>query len=175
MAHVTLFNFPASAMFGDNDAQLVAGDVAAAHEVPAVGRPCLAYDDTEEEAALTAEHTMPGQYAGGTLKATIEVYMKSDATNDIAFDVFVEAKTPGTDTLDLEAAASWDIANSGTITVGSTTAGDPLTMTITLTNKDSVAALDLVRFGLRRDTDSADDDASGDACVTNLEIWEDTA
>jgi len=35
MAHVTLITFPASAMFGDNDAQLVAGDAAAVHDVPA--------------------------------------------------------------------------------------------------------------------------------------------
>lgn len=162
-------------MFGDNDAQLVAGDVAAAHETPAKGRPCLAFDDTEEEAAITGEYSMPGQFAGGTLKATIEVYMKSDNTNDIAYDVFVEAKTPDTDTIDLEADESWDTANAGTISLAGSTAGDPLTIEITLTNKDSVAAGDLVRFGIRRDTDSGDDDASGDACVTALEIWEDTA
>jgi len=175
MAHVTLITFPASAMFGDNDAQLVAGDAAAVHDVPAKGRPTLIFDDTDEEAAITAEIEMPGQYASGTLKATAHFFMASDNTNDIALDVFVEAKTPNTDTLDLETAESWDTANSGTVGLSGTTAGDPLTVVITLTNKDSVAAGDLVRFGIRRDTDSANDDATGDLYLTALEIWEDTA
>jgi len=173
MAHTTLLNFPANAMFGDNDAQLVAGDNPAVHDV-FEGRPCLALDDTDEAAALTPEVAMPGQYAGGTLKATIHFFTASDNTNDLAMDVFVEAKTPHSDTLDMKSATGWDSANSGTVSVSGSTAGDPLTLTITLTNKDSVAASDLVRFGFRRDCDSGNDDISGDVYVAALEIWEDT-
>lgn len=173
MAHVTLLNIPASAMVGDQDAQLVGGDAAAMHGSK-VGRPLLVFDDTDEAAALTGEYEMPGQYAGGTLMATVHYFTASDNTNDIAWDVFVEAKTTGTDTLDMETASSWDTANSGTASVGGTTAGDPLSLDITLANKDSVAAGDLVRFGLRRDTDSGDDDIVGDVYVSTLEIWEST-
>ena len=172
MAHVTLLNIPASAFIPDQNAQLVAGDVGASW-VSHKDRPALSFDDTAEEAAVCPEYAMPGQYAGGTLKATLFLYMATDATNDIAFDVFVEAVT-ALDTLDLEAAVSWDTANAGTASVGGTTAGDLVAITITLANKDSVAAGDLVRFGVRRDTDSANDDASGDAYLSSVEIWEDT-
>jgi len=168
----TLLNFPASALLGDNDAQLVAGDVGAVH-ASKKGRPVLAFDDMDEAAALAPEVEMPSQYSGSGLKAVVHFFMASDATNDIALDVFVEAKTPDSDTLDLEAATGWDSANSGTKSLSGTTAGDPLTLEITLTNADSVAAGDLVRFGVRRDTDSGDDDASGDLYITAIEIEDD--
>ncbi len=167
----TLFNFPAASMIPDDDAQLVAGDVAAQFTVHK-GRLVLAFDDTEEKAAVTPEVAMPQAYAAGALTAICHFYMASDVTNDISLDVFVEAKTPNSDTLDLEAATDWDTANSGTVSLGSTTAGDPLTVSITLTNKDSVAAGDLVRFGIRRDTDSGDDDAVGDLFLAAIEIQE---
>lgn len=165
----TLLNFPASSMIGDQDAQLVAGDAAALH-ANKVGRPVLVFDDTDEAAAVTPEVEMPSQYTGSGLKAVVHFFMASDAANDIALDVGVEAKTPNADTLDLEAASSWDTLNSGTKSLAGTTAGDPLTLEITLTNAGSVAAGDLVRFGVRRDTDSGNDDASGDLYITAIEI-----
>ena len=173
MAHVTLLELAANAFIGDNDAQLVGGD-AAAVPVNHKGRPAFAFDDTDEAAIVSAEVTMPGQYAAGTLKATIHFATASDSTNDLAIDAYVEAKTPDTDTLDMEAATGWDSANSGTVSVSGSTAGDPRILTITLTNKDSVAASDLVRFGFRRDCDSGDDDISGDVLIYAVEIWEDT-
>ena len=173
MAHVTLLNFPANALVGDNDENLVAGDGAATFSNHN-GRPCLAFDATAEEAVLTPEVAMPGQYAGGTLMATAFFAMDSDATNHIVLDVGVEATTPNADTIDMETADSWDTINAGTMSVGGTTAGDPLSLAVTLTNKDSVAAGDLVRFGIRRDCDSGNDDASGDLYLYALEIWEST-
>ena len=174
MAHVTLLVLAANTFVGDNDAQLVGGD-AAAVPVNHKGRPAWAFDDTDEAAIVSAEVTMPGQYAAGTLKATILFATADDNTNDVAFDVFVEAVTPDDDELDMEAATSWDTANSGTESVnGAAAVGDLFELTITLTNKDSVAASDLVRFGVRRDCDSGNDDISGDVFIYAVEIWEDT-
>jgi len=174
MAHVTLLNFPASALIGDNDAQLVAGDAAAPH-ASKLGRPVLAFDDTAEEAALTPCVAVPSQYAGGTLKATLFLFAASDTSNGCVFDVGVEAVTPDADTLDLEAAASWDTLNSsGDVDLSGTTAGDLVAATVTLANKDSIAAGDLARFGVRRDTDHANDDAVGDVYLAALEVWEET-
>lgn len=164
---------PASSFVPDSNAQLVAGDGAAAFKAH-LGRPVLAMDDTDEEAATSVGFQMPATYTGsGTLKADVWYYMASDATNDVAIDVFVEAVTHG-DTLDLEAASGWDSANSGTASVSGTTAGDPRKLTITLANKDSVAAGDLVRIGIRRDCDSANDDASGDLYFAGMTIREET-
>ena len=114
---------PATAFIPDSNAQLVAGDAAAVF-VSHVGRPSLAFDDTAEEAATSVSFEWPVAYTGsGTVKADVYVYMASDATNDIAVDVFVEAVT-ALDTLDLEATDSFDTANAGTASVGGTTAGD---------------------------------------------------
>lgn len=173
MAHTTILPFTANAMIGDNDAQLVAGDLSAIHSI-FNGRPVLLFDATDEEAALTPEVPMPAHYAGGVLSMDIHFFTIADNTNDLAMDAYVEAKTPNVDTLDMETADSWDTANSGTMSVSGTTAGDPQRLSITLTNKDGVVAGDLVRFGIRRDTDSGNDDIVGDVVVMAIEIWETT-
>ena len=173
MAHTSLLSISASAFVGDVDANLIAGDGAATPEVHN-GRPAMAFDDTSEEAMLSAEFIMPGQYAAGTLTVDILFAMASDNTNDIALDVSVEAKTPGTDTLDMTSADSWDTKNAGTVSLSGSTAGDPLKLSVTLTNKDSVAAGDVVRIGIRRDCDSANDDATGDLYIYSVDIWETT-
>ena len=170
MVAKTLFKYSSGMLVGDADAQLVAGDLAAYFD-DHKGRVSMVFEDTNEMAATTPELQLT-DYDGGTVVADIDFYMASDATNDIAIDVFVESKTVNSDTLDLEAATSWDTANSGTLTVGSTTAGDPLRLTITLANKDSMANLDLIRFGVRRDTDSANDDATGNLYISSLTIRE---
>ena len=173
MAHTTLISLTPNVFIGDNDAQLVGGD-GPAIPVNHVGRPAIAFDDTDEQAMVSAEIPMPANYAGGTLNIDIHFAMGSDNANDIALDAFVEAKTPNSDTLDMTSATSWDSANSGTVSLAGTTAGDPLMLSIALANKDSVAVGDLVRFGIRRDTDSGDDDASGNLFIYSVEIWETT-
>jgi hypothetical protein len=171
MADTTRLLLPASMFFGDNDAQLVAGDLPArktSHNSSTV----LVFDDTDEEAAITPWLFMPSQYAAGTLKLKIGLYTSSDATNDIYMDGFIEATTPDADTLDLEASTSWDSANTGNISLSGSTAGDPLTLTITLTNKDSIAAGDKFRIGIRADVDHASHDIVGDFFVTGCEFIE---
>lgn len=165
---------PATFFSPDSDAQLVVGDnpfVFKVHE----GRAVMQFDDTDEAAGVSGEFTWPDAYTGtGTLKGDILYYTASDNTNDAAFDLFVEAKTPNSDTLDMEATDSWDTANSGTASVSGSTAGDPRTMTITLSNKDSVASGDSVRIGIRRDCDSANDDIVGNVFVAWVRIYEET-
>lgn len=177
MAHTTLILLDANAFTGDEDAQLVGGD-AAAIPVRHKGRPAWAFDDTDEAAIISAEMPMPADYAGGTLTATIYWATASDNINDVRWDVYVEAKTPNADTLDMEAATGWDTVNSASDSAnGAATAGDPLSADVTLTNKDGVAIGDLVRFGIRRDTDYAagdGDDISGDVFIYAIEIWETT-
>jgi len=172
ITHQTLLNFSYNDMHGDEDAQLVAGDIASTTYTHK-GRKVWSFDDTVEQALLTDPKVMPAGIDGfsGTLHATLFLYMGSDNTNDIAMDAFVEAVTPDADTLDLETATGWDSVNAGTISLAGTTAGDLVTMDITLTNADNVAVGDLVRFGIRRDCDSANDDASGDVNLIAFEVW----
>lgn len=169
----SLVILPASMFTGDEDAQLVAGDVAASPENIQSSRMWWAFDDTEEEAIVSLEFPMPTQYTGTGLKAIIHGFFKTETTvtSEAVIDIFVEAKTPG-DTLDMEVAASWDAANPGEIDPGGT-AGDPVSQSIALTNADSVAVGDSVRIGVRRDVDEADDVASGDFCITFIELQDD--
>ncbi len=169
---------PATAFIPDSSAQLVAGDAEAQFDSH-IDRPVLLFDDTAEEAAVSHEFEMPDAYTGaGTLKAKIFLATASDTTNDTAFDVFLEAKTPGADTFRMQLSNGWDAANAGTVSFSGTTVGDLLTIDITISNKQSVdgatdlASGDLVRIGIRRDTESANDRASGDVFVYAVTLYE---
>jgi hypothetical protein len=126
-------------------------------------REYLAFDDTAVESCRSRPFAMPAAYTGsGTLKADL-YYMMASATSDkVDFEVSVEAVTAA-DATDLDAGESFDTANAGNQTVPGT-AGYLGVLTITLTNKDSVAAGDYVRLKIERDADDGTDDtASGDA------------
>lgn len=172
MAMARAIVLPAVLFVGDSNAQFVAGDNPANPAVH-VDRSVLSFPDgATESAAVSCEFQMPSDYAGGTLTAKVLYYAESATSGDFDLEVYVESKTPDADTLDMEAASSWDAANQADLTA-SGTAGDPLTADVTLTNKDSVAAGDTVRIGLRRDSDDAtDDDASGALFVAWISITE---
>ena len=172
MAHVTLLNFPAESLIADA-VPVVGGDgIGVLKHLQ--GAWFWALDDTEEEAVITPRVKMPGQYAGGTLKATVWGMFQTEttATDEAVIDVSVEAITQG-DGVDMDAGTSFDAVNQGEIDPPGT-AGHEASIDITLTNKDSVAAGDYVRFGIRRDCDEADDTATDDFYLGGIEIWEDT-
>ena len=166
----TLLILPAPMWIGDIDAQLVAGDVAAALE-RFEGRLGYAFDATEEEAIVTPEMVMPTQYTGSGLTSIIHYATKSSTSQVCSWDIFVEAKTPNADTLDMETASSWDSVNAvDDTTLG--TAGNPASISKALTNADSAVVGDTLRFGLRRDTDG-NDVATGDLIFFCMEIADD--
>lgn len=163
-----LLNYDASAFVGDS-VPVTAGDLAAYFDV-LQGRLVLVFPDgADEYAAVTRAVAMPQQYAAGALTALIG-YISGATTGDIVWEVYVEAVTDG-DATDLDSTTSFDTVNTATVTVPGT-AGHLDVASITLTNKDSVAAGDLVRFLLRRDSDAAGDTAAADARVMWLEIRE---
>lgn len=135
-------------------------------------RQYLAYDDTTVEAAKSKVFEWPADYAGsGTVKVKLFLIAASATSGKFDFDVSVEAITPA-DAVDLDGAESFDTANSGDVTVGST-AGYLFTLVISLANKDSVAAGDLVRVKVERDADDGTNDtASGDARLLSAKIYE---
>lgn len=145
----------------------------AQQNIATYNRPCLDFDDTTVETMQSFAFQMPAEYTGsGTLKLDVHFITKTATSGGIAFRAYVEAVTPGVDTLDMDAADSYDAANQGNATARST-AGYPIVVTITLTNKDSVAAGDLVRIKLDRyATDGTNDTATGDARVTHAVLRE---
>lgn len=135
-------------------------------------REYLAFDDTTVEGARSRPFAMPAAYTGsGTLKVDIHYIMASATANKVDWEVSVEAVTPA-DAVDLDAGESFDTLNAANDTVPGT-AGHLGVVTITLTNKDSVAAGDMVRLKLERDADDGSDDtAAGDARFLFARLYE---
>jgi len=134
-------------------------------------RSYMAFDASTPEAMYSVAFQMPAAYTGsGTLKADI-LYAATQTTKKVDFEVSVEAITPA-DAVDTDSASSFDTANAGNETVPAT-AGYMSKLTISLTNKDSVAAGDMMRIKLERDADDATDDTmTGDARVYAVVIRE---
>lgn len=130
--------------------------------------PLLAFDAATDETAywtLIAPQGITGQ-----LDCIITYIMASATSGAVRWEVLVEAVTDG-DSTDIDAGDSFDSTNSAGATVPGT-AGFIDQITVTLTNKDSIAAGDLVRILIRRDANgtTGTDDAAGDAYLVCAEI-----
>ena len=106
-------------------------------------------------------------YAGAAVDAVIYYVMATATSGDIDWDVEVEAISDG-DAFDLDAADSFDAVNSTDGTTVPGTAGHLDVVTVTLTNKDSMAVGDYIRFRVTHGGGSA----TGDARITKVEIRE---
>ncbi len=132
----------------------------------------MAFDAGTVEAMYSKATKIPEAYTGtGTLKADIYYIAASATSGKFDFEISIEAITP-LDATDLDAGSSFDSINSQNKTVPGT-AGYLDSMTITLTNKDSLASGDMFRIKLERDADDGTDDtAAGDARVLDVVIYE---
>jgi len=130
-------------------------------------RPVLAFDTTTSETCYWTAVVPQGWT--GTVTAVISYMMASAVSGGVAFDVAVEAVT-NADALDLDAATSFDTVNTGTDAAVPGTAGYMEQISITLSNLDSAAAADYVRFSLARAVANAADTAAGDCYVLSVEI-----
>lgn len=131
-------------------------------------RPALAFDAATDETAYWT--FVAPQGLTGTITVVVHYIMASATTGSVRFQSQLEAVTPG-DATDLDAGTSFDTANSAGGTVPGT-AGYEQSISITMTNADSIAAGDLVRLSLNRDADgtSGTDDAAGDCYVLAVEL-----
>jgi hypothetical protein len=127
----------------------------------------LAFDAATEE-ACSWEAVAP-QGLTGTVTAIVFYSMASATTGGVAVTMLVEAVTPA-DSLDLDTSTSYDADNTNSDTAVPGTAGFMESISITLTNADSIAAGDLVRFKLSREVGHANDTATGDMHVHRVEI-----
>lgn len=134
-------------------------------------RPCLSFDKATDETVYTPAFRMPSAYAGtGTLKLDIGYMAETVTTGDVVWACQVEAVTDA-DALDLDSASGFDTANTATVTVPGT-AGYLDVATITLTNKDSVAAGDMVRLAIYRDANAAGDTADNNIRFLYATLYE---
>lgn len=124
-------------------------------------RPTLAFDATTNETCYWS-FIAPNSITG-TLVLNVYYMMATATSGDVDVDVLVEAISDGENSAD-----SFDTANSVDNTTVPATAGIIDVISVTLTNKDGIAAGDLVRIGLRRD--AASDTATGDMLVLAVEL-----
>ena len=132
-------------------------------------RHVVTFDASSNEDAIFTVPSFPSFQSDATLKVKLHCIMTSATSGDVDLDVAVEAITAA-DSVDLDAATSFDTANSTNNTTVPGTAGHLFDVTVTLTNKDSVAAGDYVRIKLTRDASS--DTATGDLRVLGGSVFE---
>ncbi len=130
--------------------------------------PVLAFNDSTAESCFWTAIVPQGWT--GTITAVVTYCMASAVSGKVDFEIAVEAVSDG-DSLDIDASTSYDTANTITAPTVPGTAGYIDQFTCTLTNNDSSAAADLIRFKLTRDaTDGTNDTATGDCYILAVEI-----
>lgn len=131
----------------------------------------MAFDAATVENMISKALQMPANYAGGVVKVDVLYAMASATSGNVDFEASVEAITPA-DAVDTDSASSFDTANGANQTVPGT-AGYLGKLSISLTNKDGVAAGDMFRIKLERDADDGTNDtATGDARVYAVTVYE---
>lgn len=137
-----------------------------------IQRPALAFDAAADETAYWSFIAPPNVTAPYT--AVVKYTMASATSGAVRSEGKIEALTPDVDTIDTDAATSFDTTNSqGDIVPG--TAGYVGEFTITLTNADSIDDGDLARFAYNRDANgtTGTDDATGDQYVLQIGLYDD--
>ena len=130
-------------------------------------RPVLAFDTTTAETCYWT--VVAPQGLAGALSAIIHVFGNAAGTNTVIFGVSVEAVTPGDTDFLLQSATSFGTVNTSGAVAMPATQGHQTSVSVTLTNADSIAAGDYVRISLARDIS---DTFAADAYVTLVEIRE---
>lgn len=106
-------------------------------------------------------------YGSGNVTVTVEWYADSATANGITFGASLAAITPNTDSQDIETKA-FATENTASDTHLGTTGQRLHSFDITVSNLDSLAAMDDVALRLRRVPSDGSDTMTGDAIVTRV-------
>lgn len=131
-------------------------------------RPVLAFDAATNETCYWT--FVAPQGLTGTLSIIVHLFGNAAGTNSTYWQAALEAITPD-DAVDLDSTTSFDTDNTGNVAMPATQ-GHQTSVSITLTNADSIAAGDYVRLRLNRDADNGSDNFAADAYVTLVELRE---
>lgn len=130
--------------------------------VTTANRPYLTFDSGTDELVLWT-FRMPENYASAP---ALKIVWSGSSSTTTSHTVFwrgeVMAMTADTDSVAIDA-DSFDTINTVSDDILGTTAKRPQTVSLTLTNADSVAAGDYVALRFGRDADNASDDLPEDA------------
>lgn len=128
--------------------------------------PGVAFDSTTEESAFI--RTQATNYGTGNWTFTLDWY-GSATTGGVTWGISVSAITANTDTGDVETKAFATETTVNDTHLG-TTAKRAHTVSVTVSNLDSVALDDWVNVRVSRKTGDAGDTMSGDAILTMMNI-----
>ncbi len=133
-------------------------------------RPVLAFDASTDETAYWSG-IAPQGLVGTTITCVLTIAMASATSGTVGFQAQLEAITDG-DAVDTDAATSFDSVNNSASTTVPGTAGYIKQISITMTNKDAIAAGDYFRLSINRDADGSaiTDSATGDAYLLSVEL-----
>ena len=129
-------------------------------------------DDTDEEGILFGAIMPEGFDANQDLKLEVKGWMVSAVAGSVDLHAALEAISE-TDEIQLASADSFDTENAGNAAVRAT-AEWPMTITITLANKDNVQPGDRIRIRLFRNTPGDDDTAVGDFNLNKMRLFQET-
>lgn len=125
----------------------------------------LAFDGTNSE--LCHWQFVILSYGSGNLTATVYWYADTATSGGVVWECALRALTPDSDTQDIETDAYATATNVADTHLGTT--GQRLHQAqVTISNLDSVAALDLCTLRLARLPANASDTMTGDAIVSSL-------
>lgn len=129
----------------------------------------LAFDATTDETAFLRWVAI--NYGSGNITCTIRWYADTASSANVVWGAAVAAITPDTDTQDVETKA-FGTANTVQDTHLGTTGQRVHTCAITISNLDSITALDEVWLKIYRDADgtAATDDMTGDALLLSVTL-----
>lgn len=125
----------------------------------------LSFEPDTDDQSGDFQFMMPFTYNTGQTLTVKLMWVSTVASNNVIWNASIMAMTSGDAAL-LET-DSFDTANA-TTTAASGTAGRPVTTSITMTNKDSVAAGDIVTLRITRDADNASDTNTGNAKIAGI-------
>ena len=134
-------------------------------DTPAIARPALAFDNSNDETAISVPFEWPAEYTSTTVTAA--VYFHTTANQGTVTWALQVEKASGVNLKD--GAANFDSANTFTTTAAAAT-GFTTKVTKEITNLDSVAAGDLVYLKLFRDAGTGTGDE--DAFMTLVTLYE---
>lgn len=134
------------------------------------GHLVLAFDTTTQQTAIFAG-VLPRNYAGGGITAYASWMAASATSGTIGWDITFERDNAANHDLDADAFATAQTITAATVDATSgKVAVTNVAITAGATGTDSLAAGDAFRLRVRRDV--ANDSATGDAHLLNVEIKE---
>lgn len=135
------------------------------------GHPMLVFPDAVVDLAIFT-FWVPPSYAGGGVTVTIDWMCSTTSTNKACFGAYLEHMDVGTTDFDADSFASEVIDTTGVAAKSTSGIASQTVINISGANLDGIAAGDLARLKIARETGQTNDTNAGDIQVLGIKITE---